>query len=205
MTRARHHSQDDRLRLMRGIHGACRTLGLDEDARHDVQLSVTGKASMRDMGPRDLTRLLAHLNKLQGEARSGSAGPPSGGRRESRTGGAPDGKRGYERGHSAADGARGGKIYPRAKRGDVRLIHALWGELGRRGALKRPDRAGLNAFIRSRFGDHWACVPLDVDMLDHSKDRSNTARINDVIRALRAMLARAEAEAGQARETGDVS
>ena len=174
MTRAR-STQSDRLRLMRGIHGACRTLGLDEDARHDVQLRVTGKASMRDMGPRDLTRLLAHLNKLQGR------------------------KGGVRGGHSAADGARGHTHYPRAKRGDVRLIHALWGELGRRGALKRPGRAGLNAFIRARFGDHWACVPLDVDMLDHSKDRSNTARINDVIRALKAMLARADNATGNGR------
>jgi len=164
-------AQEYRARTIRGIHAACRKLGLDDDARHDVQIGVTGKASMRDMDESDLVRLLAHLNRLQG--RTGRTGRHGGGR----------------------SGAAGKKYYPKAKRGDVRLIHALWGELGRRGVLKRPDRAGLNAFIRSRFGDHWACVPMDVDMLTE-KDR-----IDDAIQALKAMVARAE----KGLETADVS
>ncbi|WP_419737911.1 hypothetical protein [Ruegeria sp.] len=219
MTRTRRYAEGDRARLMRAAHGACRALGLDADARHDVQLAVTGKASMRDMSARDLARLLAHLNTLQGEARSGATGHPSSGRMKRRTGGAPDGTggghrggapdgtggghrggapdgtggghRGGQKGASAAhrDSHSGANPRPKAKRGDVRLIHALWGELGRRGALKRPGRAGLNAFIRARFGAHWAFVPIDVDAL------TDTGCITDVIRSLRAMLARAEAQA----------
>ena len=154
MTRHGGTAEDRRARLMRGIHGACRRLGLDDDARHDVQIAVTGKGSLRDMDARDLARLIAHLNRLQG-----------------RTGGTGRG--------------RGARHHARAVRGDVRLIHALWGDLGRRGALQRPDRAGLNAFIRARFAAHWSYVPLDVDML------GDAACITDVIRALQSMLQRA--------------
>jgi len=172
MTRSpRRYRDNDRARLMRGIHGACRKLGLDNDARHDVQASVTGKASMRDMDGRDLIRLLAHLNRLQGRKR--------------RTGRTERGRGGQNR--PAA--------YPLAPRADLRLIHALWGELGRKGVLERPGRAGLNAFIRSRFGDHWAFVPIDVDAL------ADTGSITDVIRALKAMLARAETRADARAET----
>lgn len=147
MTRAA--AGDDRARLMRAVHATCRALGLDGDARRDVQLHVTGKGSMRDMEEGDLARLLAHLDRRRARAiwRAGR---------------------------------------PKAARADLRLIHALWGELGRRGALARPGRAGLNAFIRARFGGHWECVPIDVDAL------TDTPRITDVIRALRAMLARSE-------------
>ena len=148
-------STDDAKRraMIRACHAACRHLGLDTDARHDVQISVTGRASMRDMGPTDLARLLDHLN--------------------GRTGGG-----------SQAGGARGRRWHAAAPRADLRLIHALWGELGRKGALARPDRAGLNAFIRARCGPHWSCIPLDVDAL------TDPRCITDVIRALRAMLAR---------------
>ncbi len=146
----------DRRALMRAAHAACRRLGLDGDARRDVQLAVTGKASMRDMGPTDLARLLDHLN-----ARG-------------------SGRRGRQNG--AGDG-----YHPKAPRADLRLIHALWGELGRRGLLERPGRAGLNAFIRARFGAHWSFVPMDVDAL------TETAHVTAVIRALKAWLARAEA------------
>ena len=55
----------------------------------------------------------------------------------------------------------------------------LWGKLGAASHLERPDRAGLNAFLRSRFEGKWQSVPLDIDVLrDH-------AQINDVIRALK--------------------
>ncbi|WP_420587243.1 phage protein GemA/Gp16 family protein [Ruegeria sp.] len=140
----------DRRALMRAAHAACRQLGLDDATRHDVQLAVTGKASMRDMAATDLANLLDHLNGKSGRA-----------------------------------GAARHK-HPLAPRADLRLIHALWGELGRRGALRRPGRDGLNAFIRARFGPHWSFVPLDVDAL------SDTQNITDVVRALKAMLARTD-------------
>ena len=139
----------NRIHLMRSAHAACRRLGFDDEARHDVQLAVTGKASMRDMDVSDLSKLVSHLNTRRA------------------------GRSGY--GH------------PRAPRAHLRLIHVLWGELGRQGVLARPGRAGLNAFIRVRFGPHWSFVPMDVDALT---DANN---IGDVIRALKAMLARTEA------------
>ncbi|HBM58541.1 MAG TPA: regulatory protein GemA [Citreicella sp.] len=52
-----------------------------------------------------------------------------------------------------------------APRADLRLIHVLWRKLGEAGALERPDRAGLNTFIRARFEASWGAVPADVDML----------------------------------------
>ncbi|MGR3481655.1 gp16 family protein [Salipiger marinus] len=52
-----------------------------------------------------------------------------------------------------------------APRADLRLIHVLWRKLGEAGVLERPDRAGLNTFIRARFEARWGAVPADVDML----------------------------------------
>lgn len=69
--------------------------------------------------------------------------------------------------------------HPAARRADVRMIHALWGALGRAGKLKKPGRAGLNAFIRARFEKKWAAVPIDVDAL------TEWAQISDVIDALK--------------------
>lgn len=81
------------------------------------------------------------------------------------------------RGFRPAPGGR--KRHPRAPRADLRLMHVLWSALGRAGALDNPTRAGLNAFVRRRFGGAWGSVPADVDMLrDHEK-------ITAVIRALR--------------------
>jgi len=75
---------------------------------------------------------------------------------------------------------RGRRRHRMAPRGDLRLIHVLWGALGRAGKLDNPTRAGLNAFVRRRFGPHWGSVPADIDMLrDHDK-------IDAVIQALRA-------------------
>lgn len=68
---------------------------------------------------------------------------------------------------------------PAAPRADLRYIHALWGNLGRAGKLRKPDRAGLNAFVRARFEGKWASVPLDIDMLQ------DAGQINDVTRALK--------------------
>ncbi|MBW4708648.1 regulatory protein GemA [Roseobacter sp. YSTF-M11] len=78
-----------------------------------------------------------------------------------------------------------GKTHRAAPRSDLRLIHVLWRKLGDAGVLDRPDRAGLNAFVRSRFGDHWQSVPADIDML-REKDQ-----IDAVIRALKAWGKRA--------------
>ena len=65
-----------------------------------------------------------------------------------------------------------------APRADLRLCHVLWKKLGEAGALERPGRAGLNAFVRSRFEDTWSSVPADIDMLrDH-------AQIDAVVNAL---------------------
>ena len=153
--------QDSRGPLIRACHAAVRAAGFDEDARHDFQMRVTGKASMRDMSVAELRHLRDELNRITGFGRG-------------------KGRRGKPTADRKAD------YHPPAERGDVRLIHALWGELGKRGVLKRPDRAGLNAFIRSRFEGHWSFVPIDVDAL------TDTDNITDVIRALKAMLARAE-------------
>ncbi len=162
--------QDGRGPLIRACHAAVRAAGFDEDARHDFQMRVTGKASMRDMSVAELRHLRDELNRITGFGQ--------GGRGKGRRGGKP--AVGKPAGRPGAD------YNPPAFRGDVRLIHALWGELGQRGVLKRPDRAGLNAFIRSRFEGHWSFVPVDVDVL------TDTDNITDVIQALKAMLARAK-------------
>lgn len=78
-----------------------------------------------------------------------------------------------------------GKRHKSAPRADLRYCHALWGALGKAGALDRPGRDGLNAFIRSQFGDAWGSVPADIDMLrDHEK-------INAIVKALQAWCRRA--------------
>ncbi|MGJ8609680.1 MAG: phage protein GemA/Gp16 family protein [Octadecabacter sp.] len=47
--------------LQQQIHVGCRQLGLDADARRDLQLATTGKASMRDMTERDLKLVIQRL------------------------------------------------------------------------------------------------------------------------------------------------
>lgn len=49
--------------LQKMIHIACRDLGLDADARHDIQIAACGKVSMRDMDAADLERVVAHLKE----------------------------------------------------------------------------------------------------------------------------------------------
>jgi hypothetical protein len=134
-------------RLQKTIFVGCRELGLDGDARRDLQLRVTGKASMSDMSEPELKAVLGALK-------------------------------------DAGFKAKRGKKYPAAPTSDLRLIHVLWGLLGKAGKLDRPGRDGLNAFIRSAFGNSWGSVPADVDMLrDHEQ-------INAVIRALKGMCDR---------------
>lgn len=81
--------------------------------------------------------------------------------------------------------SKAGSKRPAAPRADLRLVHVLWRKLEEAGALERPGRAGLNAYIRSRFGDHWASVPGDVDMI------RDADQINDVIRSLKSWGKRA--------------
>lgn len=129
--------------LRKKIFVACRQLGLDNDARRDLQVVATGKSSLTDMTTAELQ---AVVNALQ--------------------------KRGFK-----PFSKRRQKTAPRA---DLRLIHVLWKKLGDAGVLERPNRAGLNTFIRARFGGVWNSVPADVDMLrDHGQ-------IDQVIEALKA-------------------
>lgn len=80
-------------------------------------------------------------------------------------------------------GQRKGKRAP-APRADLRFVHVLWKLLGDAGHLDRPGRDGLNAFVRSQFGDKWQSVPIDIDAL------TDASQINAVVRALKAMCAR---------------
>lgn len=74
---------------------------------------------------------------------------------------------------------------PAAPRADLRLVHVLWRRLSEAGVVERKGRAGLNAFVRARFGKAWGAEPADIDMVrDHDK-------IEAVIRALKAMGRRA--------------
>lgn len=143
--------------LQQTIHVACRTLGLDQDDRHALQLEVCGKSSMKDMTEDDLKAVLKRLEQ-------------SGFKQSSHT----------------------RRRYKTAPRSDLRLIHVLWSKLRAAGALDRPGRDGLNAFIRARFGDAWQSVPADVDMLRDAK------QINAVIRALKSWCKREGIALGKA-------
>ena len=47
--------------LQKMIHVGCRELGLDTDLRCELQLQVTGKASMSDMTDAELNAVLSDL------------------------------------------------------------------------------------------------------------------------------------------------
>ena len=85
----------------------------------------------------------------------------------------------------------GGGRRKAAPRKDLRYVHVLWRLLGEAGALTKPGRDGLNAFVRSRFEGKWKSVPIDIDSL------RDPGQINDVIRALRDMCARHDVEVHQ--------
>jgi len=78
--------------------------------------------------------------------------------------------------------------HKRAASADLRLIHVLWKKLGEAGALDRPDRAGLNAFVRKHIEESGGIAPADVDML------KNHYEIDGVIQALKAWVRRAGAD-----------
>lgn len=60
--------------LVRTIHVACRQLGLDAETRHDLQLRVTGKASLTDMTPAEQEQVLSEL-KARGFRMAGGKRP----------------------------------------------------------------------------------------------------------------------------------
>lgn len=142
--------------LQKMIHVGCKQLGIDNDTRRDLQQQVTGKASMSQMTEADLGKVVAALKK-----------------------------RGFEPFGNSYLGRGKGKAKPAAPRGDLRYIHVLWRLLGEAGAVTKPGRDGLNAFIRARFEDSWDFVPIDVDAL------RDPAKINAVVRALKDWCARA--------------
>lgn len=131
--------------LRRKLFVGCRELGLDDDARRDLQLRVCGKASMSDMTDEDGLALLKELEH-------NGFKPSSNGRAKR----------------------------PAAPSADLRLVHVLWRKLGEAGALQRPGRDGLNAFIRARFEVAWMVIPADVDML------RDPEKISQLIEALSA-------------------
>lgn len=59
--------------LQKLVHVACRELGLDGEVRRDLQLVVTGKASMLDMDEADLTKLVAALKERGFKPHAGKA------------------------------------------------------------------------------------------------------------------------------------
>jgi phage gp16-like protein len=90
-----------------------------------------------------------------------------------------------QRGFDPAAKPASNRLKPAASRADLRFIHVMWKLLGDAGSLQKPGRAGLNAFIRTQFEGKWKSVPVDIDAL------RETAQINDVIQALKAMCRRA--------------
>lgn len=57
--------------LKRQIFAQCRELGLDSDARQEMQLQVTGKSSLTDMGQADLLKVVSHLKEAGASTRPG--------------------------------------------------------------------------------------------------------------------------------------
>lgn len=47
---------------IKAVHAACRAAGIDADARRDLQLAVTGKASLGDMTLGEVSQVLDRLN-----------------------------------------------------------------------------------------------------------------------------------------------
>lgn len=145
-------------KLQQLIHVGARELGLDAEARRELQERATGKRSLKAMSRGELERVLHALENAGFKKR-------------------PKGR------------------HPAAPRADLRLVHVLWGKLGRAGKLDKPGRDGLNAFIRARFGAAWGSVPVDVDAL------RDWEKIDAVIQALMQWCAREGIEVDRG-ETG---
>jgi hypothetical protein len=54
---------DSRRRLIQAVRAAARRIGLDDEDRREIQVEVTGKASMGDMNAAELGRVLDRLNR----------------------------------------------------------------------------------------------------------------------------------------------
>lgn len=52
---------DPRAKLRRTIFGQCRRLGIDEDQRHEIQVTVCGFESMKDATKDALVKMVEHL------------------------------------------------------------------------------------------------------------------------------------------------
>lgn len=61
--------------LQKIVHVACRELGIDGETRRDLQLLVTGKASMLDMTEADLSKMVTALKERGFKAHGGGAKP----------------------------------------------------------------------------------------------------------------------------------
>lgn len=55
------------------VHVGCRSLGIDGEVRRDLQLMVTGKASMQDMTDADLSKLVTALKERGFKPHAGGA------------------------------------------------------------------------------------------------------------------------------------
>ena len=148
---------------IRLIHVAARELGLDDDTRHQLQLVTTGKASLADMTPAELDRVVDAL-----KAR-----------------GFTPGRRVAKKGRPTA--ARGDVRFIHVLWGKLVKAGAVdgAGATGATGATGAAGAKGLNAFIRKRFEAAWGAAPLDVDQMQ------DAAQIATVIEALKAMCRRA--------------
>ncbi|MGB0695390.1 MAG: regulatory protein GemA [Rhodospirillaceae bacterium] len=60
----------------KAIYAAAAKAGLNEDMRRDIYKKVTGKTSLRDMSPKDRSFVLAHLERLSGDAQSRKSKDP---------------------------------------------------------------------------------------------------------------------------------
>lgn len=61
--------------LQKLVHVGCRELGIDGETRRDLQLLVTGKASMLDMTEADLSKMVTALKERGFKAQAGARKP----------------------------------------------------------------------------------------------------------------------------------
>lgn len=61
--------------LQKLVHVGCRELGIDGETRRDLQVLVTGKASMMDMTEADLSKLVTALKERGFKAHAGARKP----------------------------------------------------------------------------------------------------------------------------------
>ena len=54
-----------RAQVQKAIFAACKRMGIDDDARHEINVHVTGKPSIKLMTLSELRQVLVHLNSRQ--------------------------------------------------------------------------------------------------------------------------------------------